>query len=109
MSRHHILPPIVYTPAPPQPKETKRRRNVGAAFATDEADETEETSEASQSPPARTAAALPQHQRPVEAAERRVHSTTGNLSDGTLKALLDVQEQEGPQGPAGDTSVTKDV
>jgi hypothetical protein len=107
VSRHHILPPIIYMPAPPKLKETKRKRNVGAAFATDEADETEETGEASHTPQTRGAPALPQNQLPVEAAERRVHSTTGNLSDGTLKALLDVQEQEGPQRPAGDTSIAK--
>jgi hypothetical protein len=107
VSRHHILPPIVYTPAPLKPKETRRRRNVGTAFATDEADETEETGEVSHTPPARGSAPMPQHQLPVEGVERKVHSTTGNLSDGTLKTLLEAQEQEGPQGPAGDRSATK--
>jgi len=34
VSRHHILPPIVYTPAPPKPKETRRRRGVGYSEAT---------------------------------------------------------------------------
>ena len=28
MSRHHIQPPVVYTPAPPKPKETRRRREA---------------------------------------------------------------------------------
>jgi hypothetical protein len=106
VSRHHILPPIVYTPAPPKPRETKRRRNVGAAFATGEADETEEAGDASHAPPTQVAPALSQHQLPIEATERRVHSTTGNLSDGTLKAMLEVQEQEGPQG-ADETHITK--
>ena len=43
MSRHHILPPIVYTPPAPKPKETKRRRGVGYAG---DVDETEEASAA---------------------------------------------------------------
>jgi hypothetical protein len=97
VSRHHILPPIVYTPAPPKPKETKRRRGVGFAQGTGDVDETEETGEASNTAPARGTAALPQHQTPVEAAERRLHPTTGNLSEGTLKAMLEMQEQEGGQ------------
>lgn len=96
MSRHHILPPIVYTPAPPKPKETRRKRNVGGAQAKralDATDETEEASEAAQTPPARGAQSLPQHSTPIEAAERRIPSTTGKLSDGTLQAMLEVQEK----------------
>jgi hypothetical protein len=101
VSRHHILPPIVYTPAPPKPKETKRRRGVGFAQGTGEVNETEETGEASNAAPARGTAALPQHQTPVEAAERRLHPTTGNLSEDTLKAMLEMQEQEGGQDGGG--------
>ncbi len=104
MSRHHTLPPIVYTPPAPKPKETRRRRGVGhlqGKRAADGVDEMEETSEAAHTAPTRSAAALPQHSAPIEAAERRVHSTTGNLSDGTLKAMLEVQEQEG-EPAAGD-------
>ncbi len=107
MSRHHMLPPIVYTPAPPKPKETKRRRGVGYAQGTGEVDETEEAGEASNTAPPRGAAALPQHQTPVEAAERRVHSTTGNLSEDTLKAMLEMQEQEGGQDAGGVPPATK--
>lgn len=111
MSRHHTLPPIVYTPAPPKPKETKRRRSAGALQgkrAADGVDETEETGEAAHTAPARGAAALPQHSPLIEAAERRVHSTTGNLSDGTLKAMLEVQEQEGGQAAEDkDNTTTK--
>jgi hypothetical protein len=102
VSRHHILPPIVYTPAPPKPKETRRRRGVGYAAAAGDVDETEEASEGADAQAAKSAA-LPQHERPVEATERRVHSTTGHLSDGTLKALLEVQEQEGGQ-PLGEAA-----
>ena len=95
MSRHHILPPVIYSPPPPKPKETKRKRGVGYASATEATGEAEETSEVSDTPQARAAAALPQHQRPVEAAERRVPSPNGKLSDDTLKAMLEAQEQEG--------------
>jgi len=103
VSRHHITPPAVYTPPPPKPKETRRRRGVGythAAGAAGEADETEETGGVSHTSP-HGAAALPKNQVPVEAAERRLHSTTGKLSEGTLKAMLEAQEQEIGQVTAG--------
>lgn len=97
MSRHHITPPAIYMPPPPKPKETKRKRGVGygqAAGAADEAGESEETGEAPRTTQAR-GAPVPQHQLPVEAAERRIPSPNGKLSDDTLKAMLEVQEQEG--------------
>jgi hypothetical protein len=92
LSRHHILLPLVYAPAPPKPKETRRRR--GIATSPDDVDEAEEAGEAAPTTPARNARRLPQ-QIPVEAAERKTPSTTGNLSADTLKALLKVQEEEG--------------
>lgn len=95
MSRHHILPPIVYTPPPPppKPKETRRRRNVGYAQGTSATDEAAQIDEAETAAPVREA--LPQQARPVEAVERRNSSTTGKLSDDTLKALLAAQEESG--------------
>jgi hypothetical protein len=98
VSRHHILPPIVYTPAPPKPKETRRRRGVLGASSADEAEETEEAGEATTAGPARKASPLPQYKTPVEPTERRVPSPNGKLSDGTLKAMLEVQEQDASQG-----------
>jgi hypothetical protein len=94
VSRHHILRPVIYSPPPPKPKETKRKRGVAYASATEATGEAEETGEASETPQARAAAALPQHQRPVEAADRHIPSPNGKLSDGTLKAMLEVQEEE---------------
>jgi hypothetical protein len=107
VSRHHTLPPIVYTPAPPKPKKAERRRGVWSVKgkrAIDGAEATEETAESSETPPARGTSALPQHSIPVAAAERRVHSTTGHLSEGTLKAMLELQEQEGARSDDGTTA-----
>jgi hypothetical protein len=97
MSRHHILPPIVYTPEPPKPKQTRRSRRVGYSQGTNAADEAEETSQSGMAGPVREAA-LPQHSRPVEAVERRNSSTSGKLSADTLQALLAMQEENGPSG-----------
>jgi hypothetical protein len=100
MSRHHILPPIIYTPAPPKPKETRRRRNVGTAQgarAADEIDETEEASEVSRTTPTRGASTVPSHSTPMDGTERRVPSPNGKLSDGTLKTMLEAQEKDSEQ------------
>ncbi len=109
MSRHHILPPIVYTPAPPKPKKTERRPRTSAlqksgVAASGDVDETQETGEVFTSG---TPAQTPVHPRdsfaPVESAERRIPSTTGKLSDGTLKELLLAQERD-QQGTAVDST-----
>ena len=113
MSRHHTLPPIIYTPAPPKPKKTERRRGVWSVKgkgkgAADDVDATEEAGETSHAVPARNASPLPQHSTPVESTERRIHSTTGNLSEGTLKAMLEVQEQESAKGDGGTPGARKE-
>ncbi len=106
MSRHHILPPIVYTPAPPKPKKTENRPRTSrlqkkGVAASDEAAAAEEASEVFVAgTPARAAVhALPDSFTPVEPAERRIPSTTGKLSDGTLKQLLLAQEQDQEAAP----------
>ena len=101
MSRHHILPPVAYT-AVPQPKKAESRRNVRRLQnkGVDESEDVGETEEAGEvwdyGTPARTAARpLQDPSTPIEGAERRIPSTTGNLSDDTLKELLRAQELEG--------------
>ena len=91
MSRHHTLPPIVYTPPPPEPKKTRRRRGVGYASGTRETEDAEEVSDGA---PVRSAPVLPRHSRPIEATERRTGSPNGKLSADTLRAMLDLQEEQ---------------
>jgi hypothetical protein len=93
MSRHHMLPPIVYTPAPPKKVEKKKRR-IGVG----EMDDLEETSEAKATATTRLTPATgklpPQNFPVIEGAERKPHNPPGRLSDGTLSVLLQVQESK---------------
>jgi hypothetical protein len=105
MSRHHILPPIVYTPEP-RPKKTENRPKTSriqkkGVAASGEAGEAEETSEVFVSgTTARAVVHAPQDSfTPIESAERRIPSTTGKLSESTLKELLLAQEQEQESAP----------
>ena len=91
MSRHHTLPPIITTPPPPKPKPVRRRRGIGYAHGGSAADESADVADGA---PVRSAAVLPQHAQPVDAAERRVPSPNGKLSDDTLRAMLEVQEKD---------------
>jgi hypothetical protein len=105
MSRHHILPPIVYMPAPPKPKKTERRARTsavkkGAVAGSGDVVDTEETAEVFTSGATAKAQIPPQDPfAPVESAEHRIPSTTGKLSEGTLKELLLAQEQEQQGAP----------
>jgi hypothetical protein len=109
VSRHHMLPPIIYTPAPPKPKETRRRRGVesaGDVDGTEEAGDVEETGETRAFAATRAAAPpLPDTSTAVEGAERRIPSTTGKLSESTLKELLLAQEQEQGSAPVAGQGV----
>lgn len=89
-----MLPPIITTPEPPRPKEARRRRGIGGVWqkrGTDDADEVDETRDSARAAPTQRADQRPLG-IPVEAAERRIPSTSGNLSDDTLKAMLELQE-----------------
>lgn len=96
MSRHHILPPLVYVPQP-KPKKIenrKRRVQVGGAGTFDDMDEAGETSEATAA--GRSAPAFnkppPQNFPAIEVSESKPQHPNGRLSEGTLNALLQVQE-----------------
>ncbi len=91
MSRHHIMPPAVYTPPPPKKLETRKRRiDIGAPSEFEAAEETHETGETGHSTP--IANKLVQQNFPeIEDASRKPHPQ-GRLSQGTLSVLLRVQE-----------------
>lgn len=90
MSRHHIMPPAVYTPPPKKIEKKKPRIGIGQ-FS--ELDETEDAREASASgPPTPVANRLLQRNFPeIEDASRKPQQP-GRLSQGTLSALLRIQE-----------------
>ena len=96
MSRHHMLPPLVYVPQPkPKPIENRKRRiQVGDEATFDGMDETGETHEATaadRSTPA-VGAPPPQNFSAIEGSESKPQPSRGRLSEGTLKTMLLMQE-----------------
>jgi hypothetical protein len=92
MSRHHIMPPVIYTPPPPKKIETKKRRiGIGMLDQLAETAETGESSEAGQPAPIANKQ-LAQNYPEIEGSDRKPRHTSGRLSEGTLKAMLEVQE-----------------
>ncbi len=96
MSRHHMLPPIVYVPQPnPEKIEPRKSRiQMRAAGAVEDADDVEETYqpiEPGQSAPMDSKAPLDDFS-PIEGSERKPQRIPGLLSDSTLKVLLLAQE-----------------
>lgn len=92
MSRHHTLPPIIYTPPePPKLKETKRKRGIGGAWQTPDADEAGESGESGRPAPTTRPNQRPLG-TPIEATERRTSSESGKLSSDTLRTMLELQE-----------------
>jgi hypothetical protein len=88
MSKHHTLPPIIYTP-PPKPKKTEKKRRVGVSLL-DELDQTAETRESgAANQPMRLP---PQNFSEIEGADRKPRHPQGRLSQGTLSVLLQAQE-----------------
>jgi hypothetical protein len=93
MSRHHTLPPIVYTP-PPLPKkiETKKRRiGIGALDDIDEAADAREATGTGQATPV-TTKLPPQNFPEIEGSDRKPQNPSGRLSQSTLTVLLRAQE-----------------
>ena len=94
MSRHHIMPPVTYTPPPPKKIESKKRR--AAISMLDELDETadaRETGGTGQSAPVANRL-LQQNYPEIEGADRKPKHPQGRLSQGTLSVLLRVQEMK---------------
>jgi len=96
MSRHHMLPPIIYTP-PPKPKKIEPRksriqlRSAGKISDAADVDEAEAAGELGAPVPLSNKPGL-QAQLPIEGAERKPPSPYGHLSESTVKALLLTQE-----------------
>jgi hypothetical protein len=111
MSRHHILPPIVYTPQP-KPKKIENRRAKGVqkrdAASASGAGTTEETDETTEFARPSGVAAHPASSpfTPIEGAEGRTQQGAGKLSESTLKTLLVAQEIENAH-PADGTTAKK--
>jgi hypothetical protein len=92
------LPPITYV-TPPKPKKLERRRSLrrvqvrsgGSIKDTDDAAEIDEKIGLGQ--PASANNPLPDDYSPIDGSERKPKSTSGRLSQGTLKEMLLVQEK----------------
>jgi hypothetical protein len=91
MSRHHTLPPIIYTP-PPKPKKVEKKRRIGVGQLS-ELDETADTRATGQSAPVANRP-LPQNFPEIEGADRKPQHPRGRLSEATLKVMLEVQEMK---------------
>lgn len=99
MSRHHVtLPPLVYTPAA-KPKTPRRRIGVGrlqknGASSISDVDETEESGDLDAFGRQVTPIAGRSGDPPDSSGQhRKTRSTTGLLSETTLRNLLQAQER----------------
>jgi hypothetical protein len=96
MSRHHMLPPIVYVPQP-KPKKIEPRksriqmRSAGKIEDADEAEETYESIGPSRLTPVGNKSP-PENFSPIEGSEKKPQPPMGLLSENTLKVLLLAQE-----------------
>ena len=92
MSRHHIMPPAIYTPPPPKKIEKKKpRMAIGMPSELDETEAARETG-ASGSPTPAANRLLQQKFAEIEDASSKPRHPSGRLSQGTLSELLRVQE-----------------
>jgi hypothetical protein len=95
MSRHQILPPIVYVPQPkPKKIETRKSRiQTRASGAVEDTGEVEEMYEAIEPGGSTLASNTPSENfLPIEGSEYKPPSTMGRLSESTLKVMLLAQE-----------------
>jgi hypothetical protein len=96
MSRHHMLPPIVYVPQP-KPKKIESRKSRIQVRSAGGIEDTGETEEACQpagpdQPAPATSTLLAPNFSFIEGSEKKPPSTTGLLSEDTLRALPQAQE-----------------
>jgi hypothetical protein len=98
MSRHHIqLPPITYIPQP-KPKKIERRRSLrGFKIRSDgsikDTDDIAEIDEETGLPSASANKPLQNNLSPIDGSDRKPKSTSGLLSESTLKVMILVQEK----------------
>ena len=91
MSKHHTLPPIIYTP-PPKPKKIEKKRRPGIGML-GELDETADARETSGAGPSTPGVRLPPQNFPeIEGSDRKPRNPSGRLSQSTLSVLLRAQE-----------------
>ena len=101
MSRHHMLPPIQYTPVQkPKKAETRPRlrrlnKSAGGVDELSDLDETEDVQapRTASAPNGSAAAAMTGAMTDSDTVERKP-GPLGKLSNSTMKVLLDAQEQE---------------
>lgn len=102
MSRHHMLPPIQYTPVQkPKKAESRprlRRLNKSSTGGVDDLSELDETADvqaprAASAPNGTAATAMAGAMSDSDTVERKP-GALGKLSNGTMKVLLDAQERE---------------
>jgi hypothetical protein len=94
MSRHHMLPPITYTPPPPPKKAANRKRRIDAGEG-DDVEEVLESHEATGTARSTAAGRKPAPAYPeIEASVRKPNNPQGRLSESTLSAMLKAQEFE---------------
>ncbi|MDB5639705.1 MAG: hypothetical protein JWP51_4613 [Bradyrhizobium sp.] len=101
MSRHHMLPPIVYVPQP-KPRKIENRKSRIQARSADRIEDSGDVEETYQ-PLGPTRSALAGNTRlesfpPIEGLERNPRSPAGPLSEDTLKVMLLAQELEQRHG-----------
>ena len=97
MSRHNMLPPIVYVPQP-KPRKIENRKSriqTRSAGPIEDSGDVEETYQPiGPTRPALAGSARLESSPSIEGLESNTRSPAGPLSDGTLKVMLLAQELE---------------